>query len=40
MATTPEKAIEVFYSYVQVRPKEGSGGGLWSDAEEMCRVNG
>ena len=27
-----------FYSYVQVKPKEG--GGLWSDAEEMCRVNG
>jgi hypothetical protein len=26
-----------FYSYVQARPKEG--GGLWSDAEEMCRVN-
>jgi len=26
-----------FYSYVQVKPKEG--GGLWSDAEEMCRVN-
>lgn len=27
-----------FYSYVQVKPKEG--GGLWSDAEEMCNVNG
>lgn len=27
-----------FYSYVQVKPKEG--GGLWSDAEEMCKVNG
>jgi len=27
-----------FYSYVQAKPKEG--GGLWSDAEEMCRVNG
>jgi hypothetical protein len=26
-----------FYSYVQVKPKEG--GGLWSDAEEMCNVN-
>ncbi|KAF1845481.1 NAD dependent epimerase/dehydratase family protein-like protein [Cucurbitaria berberidis CBS 394.84] len=26
-----------FYSYVQVKPKVG--GGLWSDAEEMCRVN-
>ncbi|KAF2449346.1 NAD dependent epimerase/dehydratase family protein-like protein [Karstenula rhodostoma CBS 690.94] len=26
-----------FYSYVQVKPKEGSG--LWSNAEEMCRVN-
>lgn len=26
-----------FYSYIQVKPKEG--GGLWSDAEEMCRVN-
>ncbi|ORY12819.1 NAD dependent epimerase/dehydratase family protein-like protein [Clohesyomyces aquaticus] len=26
-----------FYSYIQVQPKEG--GGLWSDAEEMCRVN-
>lgn len=25
------------YSYVQAKPKEG--GGLWSDAEEMCRVN-
>jgi hypothetical protein len=27
-----------FYSYVQAKPK--GGGGLWSDAEEMCRVNG
>lgn len=27
-----------FYSYVQVKPKEGQG--LWSDAEEMVRVNG
>lgn len=27
-----------FFSYIQTRPKEG--GGLWSDAEEMCRVNG
>lgn len=27
-----------FYSYVQAKPKEG--GGLWSDAEEMCKVNG
>ena len=26
-----------FYSYIQVKPREG--GGLWSDAEEMCRVN-
>ncbi|KAH6613855.1 NAD dependent epimerase/dehydratase family protein-like protein [Boeremia exigua] len=26
-----------FYSYVQVKPKDG--GGLWSDAEEMCKVN-
>lgn len=26
-----------FYSYIQVEPKEGQG--LWSDAEEMCRVN-
>ncbi|KAF2749379.1 NAD dependent epimerase/dehydratase family protein-like protein [Sporormia fimetaria CBS 119925] len=26
-----------FYSYVQVKPKEGQG--LWSDADEMCRVN-
>lgn len=26
-----------FYSYVQVPPKQG--GGLWSDAEEMTRVN-
>lgn len=26
-----------FYSYVQVKPKVGEG--LWSDAEEMCRVN-
>lgn len=26
-----------FYSYVQAKPKEG--GGLWSDAEEMCKVN-
>ncbi|KAF2690074.1 NAD dependent epimerase/dehydratase family protein-like protein [Lentithecium fluviatile CBS 122367] len=26
-----------FYSYVQVKPKKG--GGLWSDAEEMCKVN-
>ncbi|KAI3391348.1 hypothetical protein diail_7499 [Diaporthe ilicicola] len=26
-----------FYSYVQAKPKEG--GGLWSDAEEMCNVN-
>jgi hypothetical protein len=27
-----------FYSYIQAKPKEG--GGLWSDAEEMCRING
>lgn len=27
-----------FYSYVQAKPKEGRG--LWSDAEEMCKVNG
>lgn len=27
-----------FYSYVQLEPKEGEG--LWSNAEEMCRVNG
>jgi hypothetical protein len=27
-----------FYSYVQAKPKEGEG--LWSDAEEMCRING
>ena len=26
-----------FYSYIQVKPKEG--GGPWSDAEEMTRVN-
>lgn len=26
-----------FFSYIQVKPKEGKG--LWSDAEEMCRVN-
>lgn len=36
-----EKIVKVdyvfFYSYVQVKPKQG--GGLWSDAEEMCRVN-
>ena len=47
---TPEEIAEVlrekgvgsvdyvfFFSYIQVKPKEG--GGLWSDAEEMCRVN-
>ncbi|KAF1348441.1 NAD dependent epimerase/dehydratase family protein-like protein [Lizonia empirigonia] len=26
-----------FYSYIQAKPKPG--GGLWSDAEEMCKVN-
>jgi hypothetical protein len=26
-----------FYSYIQTKPKDG--GGLWSDSEEMCRVN-
>jgi hypothetical protein len=26
-----------FYSYVQIQPKEGEG--LWSNVEEMCRVN-
>ena len=26
-----------FYSYIQVEPKEGAG--LWSNAEEMSRVN-
>ncbi|EXJ76531.1 uncharacterized protein A1O5_01039 [Cladophialophora psammophila CBS 110553] len=26
-----------FFSYIQVEPKQGQG--LWSDAEEMCRVN-
>lgn len=37
-----EKGVEgvdyvFFFSYVQVKPKEGAG--LWSDAEEMCKVN-
>lgn len=40
--TLKDKAVKAdyvfFYSYVQAKPKEG--GGLWSDAEEMCRVNG
>lgn len=27
-----------FYSYLQVRPKEGAA--LWSNAKEMCKVNG
>jgi hypothetical protein len=27
-----------FYSYMQPEPK--AGGGIWSAAEEMCRVNG
>jgi hypothetical protein len=26
-----------FYSYIQPKPKEG--GGIWSAAEELCRVN-
>lgn len=26
-----------FFSYIQAEPKPG--GGLWSDAEEMCRIN-
>jgi hypothetical protein len=26
-----------FFSYIQVNPKEGEA--LWSNAEEMCRVN-
>lgn len=37
-----ERGVEAeyvfFYSYIQVKPKEG--GGLWSNAEEMCKVNG
>jgi hypothetical protein len=41
-AVLKEKGVKAdyvfFYSYVQAKPKEG--GGLWSDAEEMCRVNG
>jgi hypothetical protein len=41
-AVLKEKGVNAdyvfFYSYVQAKPKEG--GGLWSDAEEMCRVNG
>ncbi|KAF1833745.1 NAD dependent epimerase/dehydratase family protein-like protein [Decorospora gaudefroyi] len=32
-----EAGYVFFYSYIQAKPKEG--GGLWSDAEEMCRVN-
>jgi hypothetical protein len=39
--TLKEKGVKAdyvfFYSYIQAKPKEG--GGLWSDAEEMCRVN-
>lgn len=26
-----------FFSYIQVEPKEGEA--LWSNAEEMCKVN-
>jgi len=26
-----------FFSYIQVAPKEGEA--LWSNAEEMCKVN-
>lgn len=41
-AVLKEKGVKAdyvfFYSYVQPAPKEG--GALWSDAEEMCRVNG
>jgi hypothetical protein len=35
-------AYVFFYSYVQVEPKKEGGkkGALWSDAEEMVRVNG
>ncbi|KAH3976048.1 hypothetical protein HBI56_099470 [Parastagonospora nodorum] len=40
--TLKDKGVQAdyafFYSYVQTQPKED--GGLWSDAEEMCRVNG
>ncbi|KAK9419630.1 hypothetical protein SUNI508_07116 [Seiridium unicorne] len=40
-ATLKEKGVTAdhifFFAYVQVPPKEG--GGLWSDVEEMCRVN-
>ncbi|KAF2830724.1 NAD dependent epimerase/dehydratase family protein-like protein [Ophiobolus disseminans] len=38
-AVLKEKGVKAdyvfFYSYVQAKPKEG--GGLWSDAEEMCK---
>lgn len=27
-----------FFSYIQVAPKDGAA--LWSNAQEMCRVNG
>jgi hypothetical protein len=40
-AVLKEKGVKAdyvfFYSYVQAQPKKG--GGLWSDAEEMCSVN-
>lgn len=32
-----DKTYVFFFSYIQVAPKPG--GALWSDAEEMCRVN-
>lgn len=39
--TLKEKNVQAdhvfFFSYIQVEPKAGAG--LWSDAEEMCRVN-
>ena len=40
-STLKDKGVKAdyvfFFSYIQVEPK--AGGGLWSDAEEMCRVN-
>ena len=40
MANKVEKVDHIFFfSYIQVPPKSGGGGGLWSDAAEMARVN-
>ncbi|KAK4948705.1 hypothetical protein LTR10_012709 [Elasticomyces elasticus] len=37
ISSSSEKIYVFFFSYIQAEPKPGAG--LWSDAQEMCRIN-